>query len=86
MFIPNICANGSKGKYMIATACARNGVKILEYDVIQRKVYVMYERSKYEGALAYGLDVKIDEDGSRYLIASGYFDNHVVDVFALSLH
>lgn len=66
---------------VIVVATARKGVKFVHYNKSQNKLSVVKEMMKYEGFLAYGLDVGVDEQGQRWRVASGYFDNKVVQCF-----
>jgi len=81
MFVPRLKHFDDGNVLVIAVAAARKGIKFLEYDCVGNQLTVLGEQMKYEGFLAYGLDVKVDLVKGVYLVASGYFDNHVVHCF-----
>lgn len=89
IFLPNL--NGFHGNdenddeniWMVAVATARKGIKYLKFDKNNGNLSVISEQMKYEGFLAYGLDIKIDHVRNKLKFATGYFDNHVIHVFEL---
>jgi len=81
VFLPGNSSEEQDEYLIIGAACARNGIHIVRINTTDWSSGVVLSCNEHLGPLAYGFDIRVNQDDKSFTIASCYFDSHLFHVW-----
>ena len=71
----------TENNLIIGTACARNGIHFVRINTHNWETDVVLSCTDHLGPLAYGFDIRINNEEQSLTVASCYFDSHLLHIW-----